>query len=49
MKTIHEKIEALDWALMKHEMNEKGYAIIPNLITDEQCNEFIKNYDNPNG
>ncbi|RKS26256.1 hypothetical protein CLV94_1313 [Flavobacterium endophyticum] len=49
METIHEKIAALDWALLTHEMNEKGYAIIPNLITDEQCNEFIKNYDNPNG
>lgn len=49
MKIIKEKITLLDWASLTQEMNEKGYAIIPNFITDEQCNELIENYNNHNG
>lgn len=49
MKTISEQIAALDWAALTHEMNEKGYAIIPKLIADEQCNQLIDSYDHPNG
>lgn len=49
METIKQKIAALDWVSLTQEMNEKGYAIIPNLITDEQCDKLIENYNNPNG
>ncbi len=49
MENIHEKFTALDWAAFNDEMNEKGYAVIPKLITERQCDELIKNYDNPSG
>lgn len=29
-------------------MHEKGYAIIPKLISNQQCYELIRDYDNPN-
>ena len=29
-------------------MNEKGYAIIPKILSDEQCNELIQEYNNEN-
>lgn len=46
---LAEQIAALDWAALAHEMNEKGYAVIPKLIPNEQCDELISNYNDPNG
>ena len=44
MKNIKEKIIAADWQTVTNEMNEKGYAIIPGLLLNSQCEEMIKNY-----
>ena len=45
---IKQKLQKLDWELVANEMHEKGFAIIPNILTDEECSELIRNYDNPN-
>lgn len=46
MNDINDKICALDWQIITEEMNEKGFAIVSNLLTKEQCKELIENYDN---
>ena len=48
MMDVKHGLEALDWESVTKEMHEKGYAIIPKLITDEQCTELINEYNNPN-
>ena len=46
MNNIETKIAVIDWQAITDEMNEKGFAIVPKLLSDEQCEYFIKNYDN---
>lgn len=29
------------------EIRDKGFAVIPNVLTDDECSELIENYDNP--
>ena len=45
---MKQKLQKTDWALVANEMHEKGFALIPNILTDEECGELIQNYDNPN-
>lgn len=37
MEHIEEKIMSLNWQTITEEMHEKGFAIIPKLLTGEQC------------
>jgi uncharacterized protein len=46
MKNIQSKLSAINWQDVTEQMNEKGYTILPGLLTDEQCEELIQNYDN---
>jgi hypothetical protein len=48
MKNIKEKLSAIDWQTVTEEMNEKGFTLVPNLLSSQQCNELIQNYDNTN-
>ena len=45
---IKQKLQKADWELIANEMHEKGVAIIPNILTDDECSELIQNYNNPN-
>ncbi len=45
---VKEKIASIDWKNIVEEMHAKGFAIIPKLLTNEQCTELIRNYNNPN-
>ncbi|HTN00031.1 MAG TPA: 2OG-Fe(II) oxygenase [Pedobacter sp.] len=40
-------METLNWQTITEHMNDKGFAIIPSLISSEQCDELINNYTNP--
>lgn len=42
---IKQQIAATHWQNIKREMDDKGYASIPGLLSGEQCDEFIENYD----
>jgi len=44
MKDTEEKLSSVDWERVTKEMNAKGYAIIPDVISNEQCEQLIKNY-----
>jgi hypothetical protein len=43
---IHQRINLLNWNGIADNMNGKGYACIPNVLTGAECDEFIRQYDN---
>jgi uncharacterized protein len=45
---VKQKIVSINWQTITEEMHEKGYAIIHKLITNLECSELIKGYNNPN-
>ena len=47
MRTIQEKIAAIDWQIVTSEMNEKGFALVPQLLSNKYCEELIADYDDP--
>jgi len=48
MKIIKDKLSAIDWKIVTEKMNHNGYAIVSNLLSHEQCEELIQNYDDLN-
>src|SRR3954462_15185264 len=44
---IQEKISGINWDQVTVEMHEKGFSLIPGMLSHEACNTFINNYDNP--
>ncbi|MGL5234784.1 MAG: 2OG-Fe(II) oxygenase [Empedobacter falsenii] len=48
MQNLINKIESTDWQSITEEMHQNGYAIIPNLLSHEQCEALKANYNNPN-
>ncbi|MEO5783282.1 MAG: 2OG-Fe(II) oxygenase [Ginsengibacter sp.] len=46
MENIKQKIAAIDWQTVTEAMNEKGFAIVSNVLSNEQCKELIQNYNN---
>ena len=38
----------MDWEIFTSEMHDKGFATIPGLLTDEQCEQLKGEYTNPN-
>jgi len=44
MKDTEEKLSSVDWERVTEEMNAKGYAIIPDVISNEQCEQLVNNY-----
>ena len=47
MQTVIQKIEDAAWGEITEAMHQNGYAILPNLLTGEQCEALKANYDNP--
>lgn len=45
-ETIEHSLPEPDWSLMTEHMHEKGYALIPQFISETQCKEFIADYNN---
>ncbi|MCR8643779.1 2OG-Fe(II) oxygenase [Paenibacillus sp. N1-5-1-14] len=39
------RMESLDWEKLRGMMNEQGYAVIPNLLDKEQCEQIISTYE----
>lgn len=48
MQNIIQKIENTNWQTITETMNQNGYAILPNLLSDEQCEMLKAEYDNLN-
>ena len=47
MNYMKQNIEAINWPSLTESMHEKGYALVPDLLSDDDCLQLIKNYDNP--
>jgi hypothetical protein len=47
MQDIIKKIENTDWQSITERMHQNGYAILPNLLSDEQCEALKAAYNNP--
>ena len=48
MQDIIKKIENTDWQNITGAMHQNGYAILPDLLSDEQCERLKAEYGNPN-
>jgi hypothetical protein len=46
VKPIIDKVAFINWEGVTEEMHEKGFAIIPEFLTTDQCTELIRDYDN---
>lgn len=38
-------IDQLDWDTITNQLNEHGYALVKNVITTEECDQFTRGYD----
>lgn len=47
MQNIIQKIENTDWNVLTETMHQNGYALIPELLTNSQCEELKEAYDDP--
>lgn len=45
-ETIEHSLPNADWSLITEQMHEKGYALIPQCISETQCEELIADYSN---
>jgi hypothetical protein len=45
---ISQRIENLNWSQHADSLNEKGYAILPKILSDEACNQLTASYDDAN-
>jgi hypothetical protein len=45
---MEEKIASINWQKIVEEMHEKGFALIPKLLSNDQCTELINGYTNSN-
>lgn len=45
MKSISERIVDLDWPSIRQELHDKGFAIVKNVLTKEECDNLIAAYN----
>ncbi|MDR3694303.1 2OG-Fe(II) oxygenase [Mucilaginibacter sp.] len=43
---LKERINLLDWGRLTEDINEKGYAAASNILTGDECDELIRQYNN---
>lgn len=42
---IVQRIESLDWSLHAESLQEKGYAVLPKILSEEECAQLAASYD----
>ena len=45
MKNTHDKIAEIDWQRVTGELNQKGYAMVPQFLPNQSCEELIQKYN----
>ena len=45
MTTLIQKIKDIDWAEITENMHQNGYAVIPGLLEDEECERLKADYE----
>ncbi|MEO9804555.1 MAG: 2OG-Fe(II) oxygenase [Reichenbachiella sp.] len=46
---IQKTIETIDWKSVASSLNEKGFALVPQILSANQCKLLIENYDRVDG
>ncbi|BAP32033.1 prolyl 4-hydroxylase subunit alpha [Chryseobacterium sp. StRB126] len=49
MTDLLQRIENTDWQSITESMHKNGYAILPNLLSNDECNQLVSDYDQPEG
>ncbi|SEK72226.1 2OG-Fe(II) oxygenase [Parapedobacter koreensis] len=49
MDTLLSKLSTIDWLQAAETMHQKGFALIPGILDDSQCEALKKNYINDDG
>jgi hypothetical protein len=44
---MEEQLATIDWQAVGEQLNQKGFAIVPGLLTSSQCSILIAGYQNP--
>ncbi|MGL4632235.1 MAG: 2OG-Fe(II) oxygenase [Leadbetterella sp.] len=44
---VKQRVESIDWLTITEQMHDKGFAILPNFLSDKLCNELIDECHNP--
>ncbi|RFS15806.1 2OG-Fe(II) oxygenase [Emticicia sp. C21] len=44
-ENIAQRIENLNWSLHTESLHEKGYAVLPKILTEEECTQLAASYD----
>ena len=47
MNHIKQKIATINWQSVTELMHDKGYALVPGFLSDDDCQKLLQNYDNP--
>ncbi|TMM59209.1 prolyl 4-hydroxylase subunit alpha [Maribacter algarum] len=47
MESLSSRIAEIDWQKVTSDMNDKGYSIIPCVLSEIQCHELIDLYERP--
>ncbi len=45
-ENLIQSIENLDWRLHSESLHEKGYTVLPKILSDEECEQLAASYDN---
>lgn len=45
MKNIETRLAAKDWQSITKELHDKGFVIVPNVLTKNECDDFIEAYN----
>ncbi len=48
MENTKDKLAGINWLLVKEEMDAQGFSIVPGILSGEQCQTLIQNYENVN-
>lgn len=43
---LNQQISQLDWHSISQDLHDKGYALVPQFLSDQMCQKLIKRYDN---
>jgi len=49
MQSLRSKIASADWSSAATEMHDKGFAVVPGILTGEECERLKADYHNPAG
>lgn len=48
-KNTIQQLEQIDWTLVHEDLHQKGYATVPDFLTESECDELVRLYQKPNG